>query len=149
MPDMVNVPSKGYIPVDMCVANGFAYSLDEEFSYALYRTVKPSRAQSDYGPREWSTTAWSKAPFEDTSSICTLLSGENGTVIRSNLPIEDTVSGEVHYKAMLGTLSGGDLYQYPNDGTYYVLTVEYRLTTVHLVALYSCSFSWQDLSGVD
>ena len=126
MPDMVNVPSKGYIPVDMCVANGFAYSLDEEFSYALYRTVKPSRAQSDYGPREWSTTAWSKAPFEDTSSICTLLSGENGTVIRSNLPIEDTVSGEVHYKAMLGTLSGGDLYQYPNDGTYYVLTVEYR-----------------------
>jgi hypothetical protein len=126
MPDMVNVPSKGYIPVDMCVANGFAYSLDEEFSYALYRTVKPSRAQSDYGPREWSTTAWSKAPFEDTSSICTLLSGQNGTVIRSNLPIEDTVSGEVHYKAMLGTLSGGDLYQYPNDGTYYVLTVEYR-----------------------
>jgi len=126
MPDMVNVPSKGYIPVDMCVANGFAYSLDEEFSYALYRTVKPSRAQSDYGPREWSTTAWSKAPFEDTTSICTLLSGENGTVIRSNLPIADTVSGEVHYKAMLGTLSGGDLYQYPNDGTYYVLTVEYR-----------------------
>jgi hypothetical protein len=126
MPDMVNVPSKGYIPVDMCVANGFAYSLDEEVSYALYRTVKPSRIQSDFGPKEWSTTAWSKAPFEDTSSICTLLSGENGTVIRSNLPIEDTVSGEVHYKAMLGTLSGGDLYQYPTDGDYYVLTIEYR-----------------------
>jgi hypothetical protein len=126
MPDMVNVPSKGYIPVDMCVANGFAYSLDEDVSYALYRTVKPSRIQSDFGPKEWSTTAWSKAPFEDTSSICTLLSGENGTVIRSNLPIEDTVSGEVHYKAMLGTLSGGDLYQYPTDGDYYVLTIEYR-----------------------
>ncbi|MDG1550191.1 MAG: M14 family zinc carboxypeptidase [Candidatus Poseidoniaceae archaeon] len=126
MPDMVNVPSKGYIPVDMCVANGFAYSLNEEVSYAMYRTVKPSRAQSDYGPREWSTTAWSKAPFEDTTSICTLLSGENGTVIRSNLPIKDTVSGEVHYKAMLGTLGGGDLYQYPTDGDYYVLTVEYR-----------------------
>ena len=126
MPDMVNVPSKGYIPVDMCVANGFAYSLNEEVSYAMYRTVKPSRAQSDYGPREWSTTAWSKAPFEDTTSICTLLSGENGTVIRSNLPIKDTVSGEVHYKAMLGTLGGGDLYQYPTDGDYYVLTIEYR-----------------------
>ena len=80
---------------------GFSYSLDGSVSHVMYRTVKPSRAQSDYGPKEWSTTAWSMAPFEDTSSTCTLLSGENGTVIRSNLPIPDTISGEVHYKAML------------------------------------------------
>tara|TARA_B100001250_G_scaffold350878_1_gene322790 strand:- start:138 stop:2216 length:2079 start_codon:yes stop_codon:yes gene_type:complete len=126
MPEMVNVPSKGYIPVDMCVANGFSYSLDESVSHVMYRTVKPSRAQSDYGPKEWSTTAWSMAPFEDTSSSCTLLNGENGTVIRSNLPIPDTISGQVHYKAMLGTLGGGDMYLYPANGDYYVLSVDYR-----------------------
>ena len=126
MPEMVNVPSKGFIPVDMCVANGFSYSLEPSVSHVMYRTVKPNRAQSDYGPKEWSTTAWSMAPFETTSSTCTLLSGENGTVIRSNLPIPDTISGEVHYKAMLGTLGGGDMYLYPANGDYYVLTIEYR-----------------------
>ena len=126
MPEMVNVPSKGNIPVDMCVANGFSYSLEQSVSHVMYRTVKPSRAQSDYGPKEWSTTAWSMAPFEDTSSTCTLLSGENGTVIRSNLPIPDTISGEVHYKAMLGTLGGGDMYLYPANGDYYVLSIDYR-----------------------
>jgi len=126
MPEMVNVPSKGFIPVDMCVANGFSYSLDESVSHVMYRTVKPSRAQSDYGPKEWSTTAWSMAPFEDTSSSCTLLNGENGTVIRSNLPIPDTISGQVHYKAMLGTLGGGDMYLYPANGDYYVLSIDYR-----------------------
>ena len=126
MPEMVNVPSKGYIPVDMCVANGFSYSLEQSVSHVMYRTVKPSRAQSDYGPKEWSTTAWSMAPFEDTSSTCTLINGENGTVIRSNLPIPDTISGEVHYKAMLGTLGGGDMYLYPANGDYYVLGIDYR-----------------------
>ena len=126
MPEMVNVPSKGNIPVDMCVANGFSYSLEQSVSHVMYRTVKPSRAQSDYGPKEWSTTAWSMAPFEDTSSTCTLINGENGTVIRSNLPIPDTISGEVHYKAMLGTLGGGDMYLYPANGDYYVLSIDYR-----------------------
>ena len=126
MPEMVNVPSQGNIPVDMCVANGFSYSLDQSVSHVMYRTVKPSRAQSDYGPKEWSTTQWSMAPFEDTSSTCTLLNGENGTVIRSNLPIPDTISGQVHYKAMLGTLGGGDMYLYPANGDYYVLSIDYR-----------------------
>ncbi len=126
MPEMVNVPSQGNIPVDMCVANGFSYSLDQSVSHVMYRTVKPSRAQSDYGPKEWSTTQWSMAPFEDTSSTCTLLNGENGSVIRSNLPIPDTISGQVHYKAMLGTLGGGDMYLYPANGDYYVLSIDYR-----------------------
>ena len=126
LPAMVNVPSLGNIPIDMCVANGFAYSLKTDVSHVMYRTVQPNRAQSDYGPKEWSTTSWSMAPFEETSSQCTLLNGENGTVLRSNLPIPDTVSGQVHYKAMLGTLSGGDLYLYPPNGDYYVLELEYR-----------------------
>ena len=126
LPAMVNVPSLGNIPIDMCVANGFAYSLNTDVSHVMYRTVQPNRAQSDFGPIEWSTTSWSMAPFEETSSQCTLLNGENGTVLRSNLPIPDTVSGQVHYKAMLGTLSGGDLYLYPPNGDYYVLELEYR-----------------------
>ena len=126
LPAMVNVPSLGNIPIDMCVANGFAYSLNTDVSHVMYRTVQPNRAQSDFGPKEWSTTSWSMAPFEETSSQCTLLNGENGTVLRSNLPIPDTVSGQVHYKAMLGTLSGGDLYLYPPNGDYYVLEIEYR-----------------------
>ena len=126
LPAMVNVPSLGNIPIDMCVANGFAYSLNTDVSHVMYRTVQPNRAQSDFGPKEWSTTSWSMAPFEETSSQCTLLNGENGTVLRSNLPIPDTVSGQVHYKAMLGTLSGGDLYLYPPNGDYYVLELEYR-----------------------
>ena len=33
LPAMVNVPSVGNIPIDMCVANGFAYSLKTDVSH--------------------------------------------------------------------------------------------------------------------
>lgn len=126
LPNLVDIPPKGDIPIDMCISNGFAYSLSMDVSHVMYRTVKPNRAQSDFGPKEWSTTAWSMSPLRETSSTCNLLNGENGTVLRSNLPIPDTISGQVHYKAMLGTLSGGDLYLYPPNGDYYVLEIDYR-----------------------
>ena len=126
LPGLVDVPPQGDIPIDMCISNDFAYSLSMDVSHVMYRTVKPNRAQSDFGPKEWSTTAWSKSPLRETSSTCSLLNGENGTVLRSNLPIPDTVSGQVHYKAKLGTLSGGDLYSYPPNGDYYVLEIDYR-----------------------
>jgi hypothetical protein len=42
------------------------------------------------------------------------------------LPISETATGEVHYKAMVSTLSGADFYQYPADGGYYTLDVTYR-----------------------
>ena len=126
LPGLVDVPPQGDIPIDMCISNDFAYSLSMDVSHVMYRTVKPNRAQSDFGPKEWSTTAWSKSPLRETSSTCNLLNGENGTVLRSNLPIPDTVSGQVHYKAKLGTLSGGDLYFYPPNGDYYVLEIDYR-----------------------
>ena len=126
LPGLVDIPPKGDIPIDMCISNDFAYSLDIDVSHIMYRTVKPNRAQSDFGPKEWSTTAWSMSPLRETSSTCNLLNGENGTVLRSNLPVPDTVSGQVHYKAMLGTLSGGDLYLYPPNGGYYVLEIDYR-----------------------
>ena len=126
LPGLVDIPPKGDIPIDMCISSDFAYSLDIDVSHIMYRTVKPNRAQSDFGPKEWSTTAWSMSPLRETSSTCNLLNGENGTVLRSNLPVPDTVSGQVHYKAMLGTLSGGDLYLYPPNGGYYVLEIDYR-----------------------
>ena len=126
LPGLVDVPPQGDIPIDMCISNDFAYSLSMDVSHVMYRTVKPNRAQSDFGPKEWSTTAWSMSPLRETSSTCNLLNGENGTVLRSNLPIPDTISGQVHYKAMLGTLSGGDLYFYPPNGDYYVLEIDYR-----------------------
>ena len=126
LPGLVDVPPQGDIPIDMCISNDFAYSLSMDVSHVMYRTVKPNRAQSDFGPKEWSTTAWSMSPLRETSSTCNLLNGENGTVLRSNLPIPDTISGQVHYKAMLGTLSGGDLYLYPPNGDYYVLEIDYR-----------------------
>ena len=48
---MVNVPSLGNIQIDMCVANGFAYSLNTDVSHVMYRTVQPNRAQSDLVPK--------------------------------------------------------------------------------------------------
>ena len=78
--------SKGDIPVDICVATGFDYTLDADASHVMYRIVKPSRAQSDYGPREWSTTAWSMAPFKvDSTETCMLGNGDNGTVLTLSL----------------------------------------------------------------
>ena len=40
--------------------------------------------------------------------------------------MSETATGEVHYKAMVSTLGGADLFLYPSDGSYYVLDVTYR-----------------------
>ena len=67
------------------------------------------------------------------------------------LPVSETATGEVHYKATVSTLGGADLYQYPADGHYFVLDVTYRaafgsvigsLFTFTLVA----SFVWGGLA---
>jgi len=42
------------------------------------------------------------------------------------VPIGETTTGELHYKAQVATLGGADFYQYPDDGDYYVLDVTYR-----------------------
>ena len=42
------------------------------------------------------------------------------------IPVGETATGEVHYKARISTLGGSDFYQYPADGEYYVLSVSYR-----------------------
>jgi hypothetical protein len=126
-PDEVNIPDEGNIPIDMCIDKNFPYSLDVSDSHVMWRTVNPSRMQSDYGPREWSTTMWKNTVFEVVDSEnCVIGESKNGTILRASLDISETATGELHYKVMLGTLSGGDLYEYPTQGSYYTLDLSYR-----------------------
>jgi hypothetical protein len=126
-PNEVNIPAKGEIPIDMCIDKSFPYSIDSSDSHLMWRTVQPSRLQSDYGPREWSTTKWTGTAFKLIEDENCLIGGsKNGTILRATLDISETTTGQLHYKVMLGTLSGGDLYQYPEKGTYYTLDLSYR-----------------------
>ena len=87
--------------------------------------VQPSRLQSDYGPREWATTPWESVQIERVDEACMTADG-NGTVLRAEIPISESSTGKLHYKAQISTLSGSDFFQYPVDGTYYELGIEYR-----------------------
>lgn len=122
-PSMVTIPDEGDIPIEICVSNQFPYSATD--SKVQWRQVKPSRMQSDFGPREWSTTPWETAGVEMVEGGCALTAG-NGTLLRAMLPVSETATGKIHYKATVSTLGGADLYQYPADGDYYVLDVTYR-----------------------
>jgi hypothetical protein len=121
--DKIDIPEEGDVPVDMCVSNLFPYS--ESNSKVEWRMVKPSRLQSDYGPREWSTTEWTTAPVERVDEACTTSQG-NGTILRAMIPVPEVSTGELHYKATVSTLTGADLYQYPANGDYYTLEITYR-----------------------
>jgi hypothetical protein len=147
-PLMVDVPDEGDIPIDLCLSSQFPYSVKD--TIVKWRQVKPSRMQSDFGPREWSTTPWQSTGVEKIEGGCSLSAG-NGTLLRAMLPVSETATGEVHYKATVATLGGADLYQYPADGDYFVLDVTYRaafgsvigsLFTFTLVA----SFVWGGLA---
>ena len=122
------VPEYGDIPIDVCLDSNFPYSLETKNTHLMWRMVKPTRQQSDYGPREWSTTDWGMIPFQAIEGIsCTLRDGDdNGTVLRATVPVSDVVTGELHYKAMLSTLSGSTLFEYPPNGNYNVLDISYR-----------------------
>jgi len=124
----VIVPEYGDIPIDVCLDKNFPYSLETKNTHLMWRMVKPTRQQSDYGPREWSTTDWGMIPFQEIEGIsCTLRDGDvNGTVLRATVPVSDAVTGELHYKAMLSTLSGSTLFEYPANGNYNVLAISYR-----------------------
>lgn len=123
----VVVPEYGDIPIDVCLDENFPYSLETKDTHLMWRMVKPTRQQSDYGPREWSTTDWEMVPFQVIEGSCTLRDGDyNGTVLRATVPVSDVVTGELHYKAMLSTLSGSTLFEYPANGNYNVLDISYR-----------------------
>jgi len=135
-PDHVPL-NPGPIPIDICIHPLFPYSSNGNLSHVMWRFVRPNRTQSDYGPNEWFETPWAHQHVEKIEmkkEKCTLLNGENGTILRGNIPIEDDLSGELHYKGMLGTLSGAFPYTYPmgekdakgNGIDYYEIVIPYR-----------------------
>lgn len=146
--DEANIPEEGDIPIDICVSNEFPYS--ETQTEILWRTVEPSRMQSDFGPREWATTSWKSVDVMAVPNGCTVSDG-NGTVLRGMIPISETTIGELHYKASVTTLAGSDFYQYPADGDYYVLDLSYRaaygsfLGSLFMFAL-TATFVWGGLA---
>ena len=126
-PNDVEIPDQGNIPIELCLDESFPYTLDTNHSHVMWRLVKPTRQQSDYGPTEWVTQKWQMTGFEETEDNCTLNDGdENGTKLVSNIPVPDDESGIVHYKSMLGTTSGLYMLEYPEYGQYYVLDISYR-----------------------
>ena len=125
-PANVSISENGPIPIEMCIGEQFPWSSDINASHLTWRMVKPSRIQSDYGPTEWLAQKWQKAPFEETGEQCVLADGNNGSLIVSDVPVPDDISGQLHYKAALGTMSGTYPFQYPAQGQYHTMTIPYR-----------------------
>ena len=147
--DKVEIPPEGDIPIDLCVSNAFPYS--ETKSMIEWRTVKPSRLQSDYGPREWATTAWESVPVMAVEGESCSVSNGNGTILRGMVPISETATGKLHYKATVSTLAGSDLFQYPSDGAYYEIDLSYRAAYGSLFGSFfmfgiTASFVWGGLA---
>ena len=127
-PDELNIPSSGGVPVEMCLDSSFSIDLETRNSHIMYRMVKPSRQQSDYGPQEWFTESWSMAPFTiKDGATCELLNETGqGYVVAANLPIEDDETGFLHYKAMVSTLGGTQKIEYPQNSAYHEIKIDYR-----------------------
>ena len=126
--DDVLVPEAGSIPIEMCLDNEFSVDYDMDKSHVMYRMVKPSRQQSDYGAREWYTQSWSMAKFSPAEEeSCQLLneSGEGYKII-ANIPIDNDETGYLHYKSMVSTLGGSLKIEYPPNSQYYEIKMDYR-----------------------
>lgn len=127
-PESLQIPSSGDIPVSMCIDSSFSVDYDILKSHVMYRLVRPSRSQSDYGPTEWFEEDWSLVGFElDEDSTCQLLNdtGEGYRII-ANVPVEDNTNGYLHYKSMISTLGGTQKIEYPQNSGYYEVKIEYR-----------------------
>ena len=127
-PSEVSVPTRGEIPIGMCLDSAFPFTPDVNRTHLMWRLVEPTRQQDDFGPTEWIAVNWKMSAFDETSESCVLLDGSNGTRIVSHVPIPDTAVGKIHYKAMLGTTNGAFPFTYPNSDTanYYELSLPYR-----------------------
>ena len=127
-PSEVIIPESGDIPIDICLDSAFALNTDPDASHVMYRMVKPTRTQSDYGPREWYNTEWSSTGFELVEGgTCNLLNSTGvGVSYRADVPFSDSDTGSLHYKAMVSTLGGTSMISYPGNGEYLELTVAYR-----------------------
>lgn len=126
-PENLTIPDEGNVPITMCVDPIFPWTSNETYSHVMWRMVKPSRAQSDFGPSEWVEEPWSMTGFNETGQNCTLTNLQEGILISANLPVPEDQSGKLHYKSMLGTRSGTFPFAYPIPmGTYYVVDIPYR-----------------------
>ena len=127
-PGQVIIPSSGDVPISMCIDSAFTIDLDHDKSHVMYRLVKPSRAQSDYGPTEWFSEEWSHVGFTMAEGeTCELLNSTGeGYKIVANIPIDDTDNGYLHYKSMVSTLGGTQKIAYPSDSPYHELKINYR-----------------------
>ena len=124
--DDLTIPESGPIPITMCIDPSFPFTNDHNYSHVMWRTVKPTRQQSDYGPKEWIEEDWRMTGFQETGENCTLANNETGNLIVSNLPVPEDFSGKLHYKSMLGTRSGTFPFSYPAPGIYEEINVAYR-----------------------
>ncbi|MDP6324536.1 MAG: M14 family zinc carboxypeptidase [Candidatus Thalassarchaeaceae archaeon] len=123
----LTIPDSGPIPITMCLDPAFPYTNDDNFSHVMWRTVKPSRQQSDFGAKEWVTEDWHMTGFQETGENCTLNNNDNGTLIVANLPVPEDFSGKLHYKSMIGTRDGTFPFSYPKpEGGYEEISIAYR-----------------------
>ena len=130
-PSNITIPEDGDIPIELCLHPNFPFTNDVNRTHVMWRQVTPTRMQDDFGPTEWKEeVGWSMSSFQETSISCQLLDGSNGTAVVSNIPVPSTSVGEIHYRAMLGTLNGAFPINYPAPGEaagdYYVLPIPYR-----------------------
>jgi len=139
-PENLTIPDSGPIPIEMCVHDVFPWSSDINASHLRWRIVKPTRVQSDYGPIDWIEEEWHDSAFEETGDNCTLNDGNNGSLIASNLDVPDDMSGRIHYKAMLGTLSGTYPFEYPAAGEYHEASFPYRASFGNVVLAFLLFF---------
>ena len=125
----VTVPSRGDIPIGMCLDKAFPLTPDINRTHLMWRFVEPNRQQNDFGPTEWVEVAWKMSAFVELFEQCVLLDGTNGTLLESHIPLPDTSVGKIQYKAMLGTTNGAFPFTYPTTeegGNYYELSIPYR-----------------------
>ena len=114
----MTIPESGPIPITMCIDPLFPYTNDANYSHVMWRTVKPTRQQSDFGAKEWVEEDWQMTGFQETGVNCTLNNNETGNLIVSNIPVSEEFSGKLHYKSMLGTRSGTFPFSYPSPDVY-------------------------------
>ena len=125
-PDDLIIPDSGPIPITMCIDPNFPFTNDQNHTHVMWRIVKPTRQQSDFGPKEWIAENWKMTGFEETTENCTLFDNATGNLIVANVPVPDDFSGKLHYKSMLGTRSGTFPFSYPAAGIYEEVSVAYR-----------------------
>ncbi|MDG1525812.1 MAG: M14 family zinc carboxypeptidase [Candidatus Thalassarchaeaceae archaeon] len=122
----LTIPESGPIPITMCIDPNFPFTNDENYTHVMWRTAKPTRQQSDFGPKEWVAEDWMMTGFQETGENCTLNNNETGDLIVANVPVPEEFSGKLHYKSMLGTRSGAFPFSYPAPGVYEEINVAYR-----------------------